>query len=472
MSELGEILSKTIERIGPRPYEQKRMSELSEKVSATVARNAINLGLQVNVKLAGSVAKNTWIRDRLEIDVFVLFDSKTDREKLEKHIIAVGRASLKQLGASFTLRYAEHPYVEGHLNHTRINIVAAYETERGRWLSAADRTPFHTDYVTSKMTDTGRNQARLLKAFLLNCGVYGAEIRIGGFSGYLCELLAINYQSFLETIKQAASWKPPIVIDIEKHYRNNDEILEKFPQHSLIVVDPIDKDRNVSAAVTQRRLAEFILASSLFLLRPSDRFFEIKQPRAPKASVLAKRMRREKRALLGLFFQNPVSRPPDVLWGELYRSLNGIEKSLAREGFGPLRAEAWTDGRACAMLFELSTGILPRSYLHRGPPVYLPNSLDFLLKHLESESTLAGPWVSDFRLHVEKKRSKVLAPEIIRASMKQGQVSLSPNLADSMTNARIKLGLEIVSECKTSAEKLSFLADFMDGRPVFLRKQR
>lgn len=471
MSEVKDILTKTIEHIGPKLDDQKKMDELSKRVSATVAQNALSLGLRVNVRLAGSIAKNTWIRDRPEIDIFVLFDSTIDREKLERHIIEIGRASLKQLGARLTLRYAEHPYVEGHLNNNRINIVAAYETEKGRWLSAADRTPFHTEYVTSKMTDTARDQARLLKAFLLSCGLYGAEIRIGGFSGYLSELLTIHHQSFLETIRQAANWKPPIAIDIEKHYASNDEIVEKFSHHSLIVIDPIDKERNVSAAVTQRRLAEFILASNLFILRPSTKFFEIKEPRAPKAALLVKKIRRQKRTLLGLFFKNPISSPPDVLWGELRRSLNAIEKSLTREGFAPFRAEAWTDGVECTMLFELTTGQLFPTYLHRGPPVYLRNSLDFLLKHLESQATLAGPWVSDFRLHVEKKRSELLLPQILKSRMKQSQVSLSPSLAESVTKARIKLGVGIVSECKVSPEKLSFLADFMDGKPVFLRKQ-
>ena len=38
-------------------------------------------------------------------------------------------------------------------------------------------------------------------------GVYGAEIRVGGFSGYLCELLTLSFGSFTDILKAVSDWK-------------------------------------------------------------------------------------------------------------------------------------------------------------------------------------------------------------------------------------------------------------------------
>jgi len=44
-----------------------------------------------------------------------------------------------------------------------------------------------------------------LKQFMKGIGVYGSELRRRGFSGYLTELLVINYGSFLGVLKEASS---------------------------------------------------------------------------------------------------------------------------------------------------------------------------------------------------------------------------------------------------------------------------
>jgi tRNA nucleotidyltransferase (CCA-adding enzyme) len=63
------------------------------------------------------------------------------------------------------------------------------------WLSATDRTPF-IHYVKKRLGKTLQDDVRLLKKFMQGIKVYGAEIKTGGFSGYLCELLILHYGSF------------------------------------------------------------------------------------------------------------------------------------------------------------------------------------------------------------------------------------------------------------------------------------
>ena len=97
-----------------------------------------------------------------------------------------------------------------------VNIVPCYKVKRGEWVSATDRTPFHTDYVKPLLDEQMAEEVRLLKRFMKGVGVYGAEIKIGGFSGYLCELLVLNYGSFTEVLRSAANWKERTIIDYER----------------------------------------------------------------------------------------------------------------------------------------------------------------------------------------------------------------------------------------------------------------
>lgn len=64
-------------------------------------------------------------------------------------------------------------------------------------------------------------------------GTYGSEFKVGGFSGYLCELLIINYGSFLEVLRNVwTDWKPGYQIDLMEYGTSN------LFDDPLIVVDP------------------------------------------------------------------------------------------------------------------------------------------------------------------------------------------------------------------------------------------
>ena len=78
------------------------------------------------------------------------------------------------------------------------------------------------------------NEIRLTKQFLKAVGAYGANSAIGGFSGYLVEILCIKYKGFLNLIKEISQWKPPVIID-----------KMRTPDSPIMLCDPVDKNRNV-----------------------------------------------------------------------------------------------------------------------------------------------------------------------------------------------------------------------------------
>ena len=90
-------------------------------------------------------------------------------------------------------------------------------------------------------------------------GTYGSEFKVGGFAGYLCELLIIKYGTFEECLKKASMWKFGHVIDLKNYNTSN---LFNDP---LIVIDPTDMNRNVGAALRLDKMAEFIQSARNYL---------------------------------------------------------------------------------------------------------------------------------------------------------------------------------------------------------------
>ena len=100
-------------------------------------------------------------------------------------------------------------------------------------------------------------EVRLLKKFMQGIGVYGAEIKVGGFSGYLCELLIMKYGSFAETVEAFANYNKRVIIDIENYYADRQNELSLLFPEPLVIVDPVDKGRNVASAVQPAKTLQF-----------------------------------------------------------------------------------------------------------------------------------------------------------------------------------------------------------------------
>ena len=128
-------------------------------------------------------------------------------------------------------RFAEHPYLQLIVEGYRVDIVPCYNAKPGEWQSATDRTPYHTDYIKKHLDAGLRGEVRLLKRFMQGTGVYGAEIKVGGFSGYLCELLIMKYGSFAGTMEAFAHYNKRVVVDIENYYVRQTK--RDYPSSSL-----------------------------------------------------------------------------------------------------------------------------------------------------------------------------------------------------------------------------------------------
>ena len=209
-------------------------------------------------------AKGTWLSKDADVDIFIKFKKSTSEEKFEKIAKKIGFESLKKY--SPYVRYSEHPYVEAKIKNTKINVVPFYDVKIGEWKSAADRSPFHTKFMKKSLTTKMRNEVRILKTFLKSNRIYGAEIAKQGFSGYVSEVLILNFGSFENVIKSISEIKEHQIIG---------KTSKKF-ETSIVIIDPIDKNRNLAAAISDENLGKFILVSRAFKEKPTPGFSRTK----------------------------------------------------------------------------------------------------------------------------------------------------------------------------------------------------
>ncbi|MFZ1023584.1 MAG: nucleotidyltransferase domain-containing protein, partial [Thermoplasmata archaeon] len=103
----AEIERRVLDRIRPRPEMLARVArvraELVDRVTEAARERKSPL---VRALVAGSAARETFLEDRLDFDLFLLFPPELSKDQLEMDGLALGRAVL----TAPETRYAEHPY--------------------------------------------------------------------------------------------------------------------------------------------------------------------------------------------------------------------------------------------------------------------------------------------------------------------------------------------------------------------------
>lgn len=217
----------------------------------------------VGVEFGGSYAKGTWLSQGADIDVFIKFKKSTSDKRFEEISKEIGFSSMKKFKPY--IRYSEHPYVEARIQGMRINVVPCFDVESGQWRSAADRSPFHTRFMQNALSSQMKDEVRLLKIFLKSMGIYGAEIARQGFSGYVSEVLVLNFGTFENVIKSISKINEKQVIG---------KTTKKFDT-SIAIIDPIDSNRNLAAAMSNENIGRFVLSCRAFRDNPSKQFFSV-----------------------------------------------------------------------------------------------------------------------------------------------------------------------------------------------------
>jgi len=470
-AKLQKVLADVTRRITPSQREREDVLSLADELVKKVKEAAGKEKVEATVRVEGSIAKDTWMRGEPDIDIFLQLPRSVPREALGTVCLKIAREATR--GSRQVERFAEHPYLEAFVNSTRVNIVPCYRAKPGEWMSATDRTPYHTDFVIPRLNDSLRGEIRLLKRFMKGIGVYGAEIRIGGFSGYLCELLTMRYGTFLDVLNVAAAWKKPWIIDYQGYYEDRRDEIPKIFEEPLVVVDPVDKGRNVASAVRKERLIEFVAASRQFMLHPSTEFFLPKPPRILSERQLLQSM--EKRGTALVFVKIcKVNAVPDILWGQLYKTERSLRRMLVEKGFSIIGDAAWSsETDLSVLLLEAEHRFLSATRKHLGPPVEKKLECErFLLKHLGASTTIYGPRLEDERWVVGIKRQYTNIVECLKAELKHGgrHVGVADLISKAVANKPdVLVNQQIASTYRANRGFAEFLTRYIQGKPKWFQ---
>ncbi len=449
-----EIKREVLDRTVPSASERKKIMKAVGELRAGISGEMEARGVEAEVMLVGSIAKGTYLKDSLDIDLFVLFDTDYSKDEIKEHTLGAGKKILKE----WRIQYAEHPYIRGMYGGYKVDIVPCYKVDRpsGK-MSAVDRTPFHTEYIRNNLKN--RNEVRLLKQFLKGIGCYGAEIKVRGFSGYLAELLIIRYGSFDSVLENSRKWKGKVVLSLTGGGgaggagggAEGNASGESFPE-DFVFIDPVDPSRNVAAALSPERLDFFRFAAGEYIRKPKIEFFF---PNEVKPWPLEK-IREQLENFIGIC----VPRPDvidDILYSQVRKAAGSLEAMYRNHGFNPVES-AYHVNEEIMIFVNLAEKEIPEKKIHMGPPEGAQEHVKAFISRWEGNGdTITPPYKKDGRWWVEIKREYVDARSLLEHGIEE--MNLGKNLNELKDKARICEDGDFVKE-----EHASFWTAHLSGK--------
>jgi len=378
-----ELLKKVLKDIKPGKEEER---EVKDKIDNFLIR--VNKGLKdAKAELGGSGAKGTWLSHAHDADVFVGFNYQKYKDKSDK-LSDILEKHLKKIFKKINRLHGSRDYFQIKEKGFTFEVVPILKISKAEDAkNITDVSPLHADWV--KKNKKYADDIRLTKQFCKAQGIYGAESYIKGFSGYICEILTVYYKGFMSLVKNASKWKEKVFIDIEKYYRNKKEILDHLNLSKiyspLIIIDPVQKDRNAAAAVSHEKFNEFICVCKEFLAKPSKEFFEIKEI---SVDELKKRAGKDKLILLDAA---ALAGKEDVVGSKLLKAFEFIEKELVKKEF-KIYEKGWKWDKAKKALFWLIVDpkLLSEYAVKQGPPVELKEYAANFKKQYKGKTFVKG----------------------------------------------------------------------------------
>lgn len=397
-------------RIAPDASLLARLAEVREHLVRRASTESNRRGIPLRRALvAGSAARGTFLQERFDIDLFLLFPPDLSRERLESEGLRLAEAILE----SPEKHYAEHPYLRGRFEGFTVEAVPGYAIEDpSHPLTAVDRTPFHQEYLAAHLSAEQVDQVRLTKQFLRGLAVYGSEAKTAGFSGYLVELLIVRFGSFHALLEAARGWRLPVMLASSgSRPVVPDDV-------ALILDDPVDPHRNVATALSAESLARFVLAARELLRAPSVTAF-FPAPHRP-ITIADARARVAARATHVAVVRLP--RPglvDDILFPQLRKAERSVGAEVVRLGFVLLGTSSAAGPADLWVGVETAAASLPRIRTQEGPPPGMAHADAFLAKWTAAGPTvLQGPYVRpDGKLAVDVAREETRLEPLLLAAI-------------------------------------------------------
>ncbi len=282
MKNANSVLREVLNEIKIPEKELKDIKKILDDFINNLRNKIKNKKISAEIFVGGSFAKKTMMKKNFyDIDIFIRYDKKYKNNEL-----SVLTENLLKNTKNISKMHGSRDYFRIKIRENLVfeiipvkKIKSPKEAE-----NITDLSYSHVRYINKKIKNKEKiiDEILLAKAFCYANKCYGAESYIKGFSGYSLELLIHYYKGFLKFIKNIVriSNKKEI-IDIEKHYKNKNNILIDINsaklQSPIILIDPTYKQRNVLAALSYETFEKFQNVCRTFLKNPRKDLFSIKK---------------------------------------------------------------------------------------------------------------------------------------------------------------------------------------------------
>ncbi len=399
-----KLLSKSLGEIKPTQNEERHLSnvvsEFLEKLNSSLSSGKAVVG--------GSAAKGTWLRNKYDVDVFVVYDYKIFSGKSDSLSEILAKDVVKKFPKAERL-HGSRDYFKINFKGFEFEVVPVLNIKNAKMAkNITDVSLLHAKWVMKhkKIAD----DIRLLKQFCKSANVYGAESYIRGFSGYICEILVIYYGSFLDALKAGAKWNGKVILDVENHYKGKNPLLflnESKILSPIVIIDPVQMERNAAAAISPEKFEIFVLRCRDFLKNPSEKFFQVKNLSLEEIKKTAGKNR------LCIFIAEPYEGKIDVIGSKLLKVFEHISQIFSDEDFAVNKSGwEWKRDSQAIFYFVFSGKNLPDIKIHQGPELRLEEHV------LKFKKMHKNTYVKNRRIYAKINRKHTspesLAREIIK----------------------------------------------------------
>lgn len=315
--------SKLLDKIRPSKKEIDSVEDIIKNISKKIKNNINKQKISAKIIVGGSVAKGTWLPGISDIDLFLQFSRKYT------NISDLTQETLKDFNAERVKGSRDYFIIK--YKGFEIEVVPVLEIKDPKKAeNITDISPLHVNWIKEKIKYNKNldDEIKITKLFLKAQKCYGAETYIKGFSGHVTDILIYYYGSFDRFVKESSKWEPKVFIDAEKHYKDKKEAMSKMNESKLygpmIVVDPIQSERNAAAALSNEKFELLIKASKLYSKKPGLSFFEEKRITINDL---------KKKNNLFVLEASPKKKRKDAAGAELLKRFETIKRKLKENDF-------------------------------------------------------------------------------------------------------------------------------------------
>ncbi|TFF86506.1 MAG: hypothetical protein EU551_01405 [Promethearchaeota archaeon] len=388
------LRKKILENILPSDEENHKINQIIELLTEKIKARIKNSKYMVSfIEAEGSTGmKETHLKGDSDVDLFVALNKKHYEElmNIDSRKIVVKRnkelfldlcnnifkPALESANAkNIKLTYAEHPYISAKLKDINLDLVGCFDISRDYIeengpITAVDRTPHHSKFIRENLNPRMRNDVRILKSFFRASHVYGDKSAVGrfGFTGFASELLIYNFKN-IENLFKSFNQIPKAPIDFYGRSRKGIENIGHFKDDYFIIIDPIDKNRNVASSISRRAFRYAHKNIQEFQQDQKIDYF-IREEIPTKITIDPE----YKENYVVLEMESDQSRHYTEVRDKLYSYANSLKHQLEFETtgekrFGKTLFEVYFEGIYFSLVYHTEKGIIRDTYKRKGPPV-------------------------------------------------------------------------------------------------------